>query len=275
MTLPLPWTVGSGQTGELADTQTAYRLLMPGVELAQAGVLAADTFTRPDASTLDTAETGQSWSVLAGSWAVAAGRATTSTTSTAAVDAARSNVDATVLVTPTSGAAGVVVKSAATDADRLAVQLDLPNNALRLNKTDTSTTTTLVGATVSFTVGQTYTLRVLAVDSSVKAWLDGALLIDYTLSGPETTKYGALTRVGLRSTGTAAFDDLAARIGYPSSSASAPTLANIPAGSVLYAVESAGSYVRPTSRADVCVIFQGASNPGSVALESDIWARTP
>jgi hypothetical protein len=55
----------------------------------------------------------------------------------------------------------------------------------------------------------------------------------------------------------------------------APTLANIPAGSTLTVIEAAGTYIRPTARADVIVRFQGVSNPGTIALENDEWIRLP
>ena len=48
--------------------------------------------------------------------------------------------------------------------------------------------------------------------------------------------------------------------------AGAPTLANLPAGSVLYTATT----TRPTSRTDVMVIFTGA-DPGSAALDNDMW----
>jgi len=48
--------------------------------------------------------------------------------------------------------------------------------------------------------------------------------------------------------------------------AGSPTLANLPAGSVLYTATTS----RPTSRTDVMVIFTGA-DPGSAALDNDMW----
>jgi len=48
--------------------------------------------------------------------------------------------------------------------------------------------------------------------------------------------------------------------------AGAPTLANLPAGSVLYTATT----TRPTSRTDIMVIFTGA-DPGSAALDNDMW----
>ena len=48
----------------------------------------------------------------------------------------------------------------------------------------------------------------------------------------------------------------------------------LPAGSVLTVMESAGTYTRPTARADLCVIFTGASDPGSVAVDGDKWDQT-
>lgn len=47
------------------------------------------------------------------------------------------------------------------------------------------------------------------------------------------------------------------------------TVADLPAGSVLYSATAS----RPTSRTDVIVIFTTATDPGSAALEGDIWMR--
>lgn len=48
---------------------------------------------------------------------------------------------------------------------------------------------------------------------------------------------------------------------------------NIPPGTMIVCTESGGGYVRPTSRADIVVVFTGASDPGAVALENDRWER--
>lgn len=48
---------------------------------------------------------------------------------------------------------------------------------------------------------------------------------------------------------------------------------NAPAGTMIACNESGGNYVRPTSRADIVVVFTGASDPGAVALENDRWER--
>ena len=47
----------------------------------------------------------------------------------------------------------------------------------------------------------------------------------------------------------------------------------LPAGSVMFANESSGTYVRPTARTDICVIFTGVVDPGATALEGDKWDR--
>lgn len=276
MTLPLPWTVVDGQPGEIADTQTAYRLLMPTSSLARAGRLAWDTFTRPDSATLGTAESGQAWELQAGAFAVAALKASSSTGgSNVVLDCGKADVDITCIVIPTSGAPGIVLRAGATANDRLAVQLDM-TNGFRLNKTVAGTGTALQTATQSFTAGRAYETRMVVVGSRVLGYLDGAQLIDYTLTAGEMTTFGALTRVGLRNTGSATFSDFTVRIAYPAVSGSgAETLTTLPGGLVVYALESAGAYVRPVSRTDVVCMFIGTSNPGSVALENDIWVRLP
>lgn len=44
-------------------------------------------------------------------------------------------------------------------------------------------------------------------------------------------------------------------------------------GTIIPAYESGGKYTRPTTDPNICVIFTGASDPGSVALENDRWER--
>lgn len=51
------------------------------------------------------------------------------------------------------------------------------------------------------------------------------------------------------------------------------TLANAPVGAMINVKEVGGSYTRPTSRTDVCVVFTGTSDPASVALDGDKWDR--
>lgn len=283
--IDLPWSP-SGPTGHLAAHTTIHRRLLATAAAAGADLVAFDSFSRPDSATLDLAETDQAWEYLQGSFAVSSLAARATTSATAVINTGLMDVDAEATIVITSGSPSLVFRCGTTDADRLVLTLDSAN-AFRLQKNDSGTLTALQSATQAYTAGQPYRVRVIANGDSVKGWLwDPAVgkataTIDYTLTGGDSTKFGSgastmLTRVGFRSTGTATFDDLIVRLAYPvGGSGSSPTLANIPAGSVLYAVESAGAYIRPTSRTDVSVIFQGASNPGSVALENDLWAQTP
>lgn len=45
----------------------------------------------------------------------------------------------------------------------------------------------------------------------------------------------------------------------------------LPPGVVIDVRESAGTYTRPTTRADLTVLFTGVSSPASVALDHDKW----
>lgn len=47
----------------------------------------------------------------------------------------------------------------------------------------------------------------------------------------------------------------------------------LPSGVMLNAVEVGGTYIRPTSRSDISVVFLGISDPGTIALENDRWDR--
>lgn len=289
MTLPLPWNVPAldGTAGAETVFQTAFRMLMPAYGLALARLLVADTFARPDSATLDVAETGQSWvqtEPAAGTgFIVSAQAATASVGATAVIDSGFVNVESDAWITPTSGAAGLVLRSdadPAASADRLAVQIDMTAGSLKLNKTDAGTLTTLQSAAQTFVAGTRYLLRVTAVGDSVRAWVNASTVpsINFTLTGGDSTKFGAgstLTRVGLRNTGSAVFEDYTVRPAYASAVSGALTLADMPAGLVIYAVEAAGSYVRLSSRTDLLSLMEGTSNPGAASLENDIWTRTP
>jgi hypothetical protein len=281
VTLPLPWTVVEGQTGELADTQTAYRLLMPSAEAARAGLLAVDTFTRPDAADLGSTENGLLWETHAGSFTVASGKAASAVTSTVATDVGEADVDVSAVITPTSGAPGLGFRMGTDNSTRLTVQLDVTNSLFNLQKTVSGTTTSIGSATQTITPGASYLVRVLALGTSISCYLVGlgAVTVSiapltYTLSTGEQSTFGALTRCGMRNTGSAVFDNFVVRPAFSAGSGSAPTYANLPAGTTLTVQESGGAYTRPTSRADLFCIFVGTSNPGAVALEGDLWAQT-
>lgn len=49
------------------------------------------------------------------------------------------------------------------------------------------------------------------------------------------------------------------------------SLDRMPAGYRHTVKESGGTYVRGTTRTDITVVFVGASDPGSVALDGDFW----
>lgn len=281
MTLPLPWDVEAldGLPGAETVFTNAFRLLMPAAAGVMADVLAIDTFTRPNAATLDSAESGQVWEVLVGSWSVSALKAASAVGATAAVDVGTSDQDVTATIIPTTGAPGLVFRCSTTNNDRMSIQIDVTNSLFNLQKTVSGVTTSLVSATQTITAGVEYIVRVVAVGTSVTCYLDGAGVtlapLSYTLTTPEQTQFGAYTRAGLRNTGAATFDDFVVRVGYPTGGGGGTvTLATLPAGLVTFAPESGGSYTRPSSRTDLMNIFIGTSNPGAFALENDLWAQT-
>jgi Collagen triple helix repeat (20 copies) len=53
------------------------------------------------------------------------------------------------------------------------------------------------------------------------------------------------------------------------------TIAQLPAHTYVGAIEVGGAYTRPTTRTDIHVIFTGATDPGSVALDYDEWHKIP
>lgn len=114
------------------------------------------------------------------------------------------------------------------------------------------------------------------------------------LSGAvQATRFVGATASGSPTTGTFAVGDFSISQGgsvYICTSAGTPgtwahipnttyiltqiaALANAPAGTMINVNESGGTYTRPTSRTDVCVVFTGTSDPASVALPGDKWDR--
>jgi hypothetical protein len=281
--LPLPWSVVLSQSGEIADTQAAYRLLMQAAEQAKAPWLAIDTFTRPDVVGLGSTENGITWELLAGGFSVTSLKATSTTSATVVANVGMADMDVTATIVPTTGAPGIAFRSDTTNSDRMSIQIDVTNSLFNLQKTVAGTTTSLGSASQAITPGAAYIVRVTAIGNSVTCYLDGGpspgvtlAPLTYTLTAPEQTQFGVLTRAGLRNTGQAAFDNFRVAPAYPTATSSAVTLANLPAGVVLAAPESGGAYTRPTSRSDLYVIFPGTSNPGAASLADwDFWFQTP
>lgn len=270
-------TSAASAAAALAASSAAVAL-----DAARAGLILLDTFRRPDAPTLGTADTGQAWAVPAGSWSVSEGRAVSAVGGTAGVNVGRANVDARCLVTATSGAPGLAVAMSADGDNRLNLQIE-PNTTtpaaskVKLQKTDGGTTSPLLpDVTTTLLVGTAYELRLLLVGASLRGYLDGAQVFEHTLSNAERDKYALLTRVGFRNTGAAAFDDLSVRLPYPAAGGTGNvTRENLPAGDVFTVEQVSGAYTRGTARDDLTAIFVGSVNPGPFALEGDFWAQTP
>lgn len=168
--------------------------------------LVADEFSGTVGQPLVAADTGQTYEQQEGAYTFAAGnKATSEVTSTWAANAGTSNVRMRALITPAAtGAPGLAFRMGTTAADKLAVQFDA-TNGLRLNKWDNDASTPIERRTepFTFTAGQPYWLDVVAWEDIIAAFVDGVLRLVHQLTPAEQTKYGALTRVGLRNSGTA------------------------------------------------------------------------
>jgi lysophospholipase L1-like esterase len=157
-----------------------------------------DSFTRADGAALATSESGQTWTVLSGAFAVSGNKAVPTTAGTVVVDSGRTDSDITCVVVPQTGANFGVTFRANDDANRLLVNIEPGNSALRLYKVDAGATTLLTSTTQTWTAGRQYTLRINTVVDTVSVYLDGLRKQVTTLATADQTKFGVFTKVGLR-----------------------------------------------------------------------------
>lgn len=185
----LPPAVGTGGTGAETATVTS----VAGTEPIR---LALDKFDRANANTLGTASTGQAWQVGASSWRINNNAA--QGLGYAVLDVGTTNYDASAVFTfdTLSGVAGIPLKYI-DDSNRITAYFDY--GVLRLAKTEAGILTLLAPDTSYVrTVGTTCTLRVTYVNGVVTTYIDSVQKQTVTLTGPDLTKFGPVTKVGLR-----------------------------------------------------------------------------
>lgn len=204
----------------------------PSAPALSVATVVTDTFTRADSSTsIGTADTGQAWSALKGTWGIKTNAAELYTGAAggqevAVVDAGTGHANGTVQVDiiPHAGVggggidAGVVTKVAdASNYLLVAVHKLDTSSDLKLYKCVAGAFTQL-GATytgTSFAYGTTVTVKIVNTATTVDVYLDGNATpaISYTLTSGEQTTFNSNTKHGIRvnSTGDgtqgAAFDN--------------------------------------------------------------------
>ncbi len=232
VTWNLAWEEASGNTGPLYYGYLEHSIPFTSdcIRIFQSSVKAAvvtDTFTRADnALTLGSAESGQAWTAVAGTWGISSNKAYCvgdMDTETAVLESGIADgiVDCTVSGTLASGTdfriPHVLVRYL--DANNF-LRVFYGAGNVKLQKSDGGVTSDLAVTALAALDGTDYAIRIAMVGNSVKVYVDGTERISYTLAGGDT-KYNAYTKVGMRlrksgSPATAArWDNLAVQGGLP------------------------------------------------------------
>jgi hypothetical protein len=160
-----------------------------------------DSFTRPDGAP-GTAETGQTYELTVGAPVISSGKLTASAAYVLLADVGTSNIDYSGTCVPQTGAApSLLLRSDATDQNRLAIAVSL-TSGFAINKVDGGSTTTLRSVPYGFVAGNSYDIRVVAYNDVIVGFVNGELLLTYVLTAAEQTEYSAYTRIGLRNNTT-------------------------------------------------------------------------
>jgi hypothetical protein len=175
-------------------------------------VVASDGFRRPDGA-VGLMETGQAWSVIAGSGAITSSAMVLTGTSTVLGNVGVSNGQWRCSITYAGGAPGLVFRAANDNLERLQVQVD-GAGALALQKVDAGSTVPLRTWPMTPTTTVTYNVVIQAYGELILVWLDGKLRIAHLLSSTDVTDYGSLTYAGFRATSSGGtFTDFDVRTG--------------------------------------------------------------
>jgi hypothetical protein len=179
-------------------------------------VAVLDDFNRANGA-LGTASGGGTWSVLAGTCAIATNVATVTAGAPSATAALpfgdHDNGDFSLKVAVSSLAAnpaGLVVRLLDNN-NRLGCFLAASTQKAQIFKTDGGTTTMLVEAAATIAINTQYTVRARLTGALVEMFVDGVAVTSFTLTGGDETQYtnaNGYTKVGFRGDTTASFDDL-------------------------------------------------------------------
>lgn len=180
-----------------------------------------DDFNRANGA-LGTASGGGSWSVLAGTCAIATNVATVTAGAPSATAALpfgdHDNGDFSLKVAVSSLAAnpaGLVVRLLDNN-NRVGCFLAASTQKAQIFKTDGGTTTMLAEAAATIAINTQYTVRARLTGALVEMFVDGVAAVSFTLTGGDETQYtnaNGYTKVGFRGDTTASFDDLISSAG--------------------------------------------------------------
>lgn len=170
-----------------------------GWEPPPAGPVVSDTFSRANASTLGSAETGQAWTAHTGTWGVDTNKAklvTQSGDSVATVDAGIADFEMTCDITK-QGEPGIVFRTI--DASNYLLAFASGGN-IEIYQRVAGAYTLLGSGVQAYADGATKAWRVTGAGNVITAYIDAVQVVQVT-----TSQFNTQTRYGLRQNdGTAA-----------------------------------------------------------------------
>jgi hypothetical protein len=188
---------------------------------ASDSAIVRDTFTRADSAiTLGSAETGQAWSALAGTWGISSNKAylvTDTGQAVAVLDAGVADYTYTIDLTtsPTASRVDCGIVFRATDNNNyllLALNKIVGANTIKLWKNSGGAFGALQTVDPAELAENTlYAVRAVLNGNSIVIQLNGVEKINYTLAGADATAFGTPTKLGIRVNYGALSDDKGSR----------------------------------------------------------------
>jgi len=185
--------------------------------LSQRGVIAYDSFNRADnASSLGTADTGQNWQALRGTWGISAlkGKLSTVTNDSAVVvDIQRStNIRITADIVFAQGSSGAHYPGLSffgIDANNFMFFRGNNGVSLTFCKRVNSVTTVIGSVPLSFSNGQQIRISVEVVGKNLNLFADDVNIGSITITDEDFAIFGSATKFGLSANNTinATFDN--------------------------------------------------------------------
>lgn len=200
-----PDLIHQTDNGHAHAADLLYRSLTPAPSSPLARVVLSDTFTRPAGALGSTEQPTAAYSVLSGTWGVIVGTPTNgaapSVGGTVVVEAGVADLDITAVITPGTGTIPGIIFRAQDDSNRLGFFINPGSSLAQIFRVDLGTNTAVATAAYTFTRTH-YVMRVIARGDTITCFINGGLVLTYTLSGADQTKFGVFTKVGFRSAAT-------------------------------------------------------------------------
>jgi hypothetical protein len=193
-----------------------------------------DSFNRANGS-LGTSDSGQTWTVPSGTYAISSNTATPTAGSPSATallpygDQDVCDLSLSITITDTGANPAGLVFRALNNDNRLGCFLAITTQQSQIYKSDGGVITLLAQASTTIAANTPYAVRAVANGANIDMYVDGVLEVSYTLTGGDETQYTAAnsyTQVGMRGDVDAVFDSLTAQRLAPAGHASGTGAAN-------------------------------------------------